>query len=180
MRRLTCDPGTEVTGGTVLSLLENMQADEVTPYLRKYGLMDIRADHWYPLQNMQNVLNDLQRDNLTPSFVAIGMTIAEVALMPPHLQNATLSQVLEAWDDHYQVNHRNGEIGHKIAEKVTDRHYALVLDGGVYPDDFEYGVVYGFAKRFLQPGTHFTVWYEEGVQRLDQGGSHTIIHISWE
>jgi hypothetical protein len=180
MRKLTCEPGTEVNGATVLSLIENMQSADIAPYLSKYKLENIQEDHWYPLENMQGLLNELHNRQMTPSFVAIGMSIAEVALMPPHLEHASLGELLENWNEHYQINHRYGNIGRKITEKIDEHHYKLTLDGGVYPDDFEYGVVYGFAKRFLPVGTKFTVWYEDGVKRLDQGGTQTVIHIIWE
>src|SRR5512138_2258877 len=107
MRKLTCQPGTEVTGATVLSLINNMQATEIAPYRSKYNLEVIQEDQWYPLENMQGLLNDLHNHDMTPSFVAIGMSIAEVALMPAHLERATLGELLENWDEHYQINHRN-------------------------------------------------------------------------
>jgi hypothetical protein len=52
----------------------------------------------------------------------------------------------------------------------------------VYPDDMSYGILYGYARRFLPPGTKFKVYYDPDVLPRDQGGSenYTIIHISWE
>jgi hypothetical protein len=47
------------------------------------------------------------------------------------------------------------------------------------PDDLEYGILYGFAKRFLA-GTQFTVWYDEDLPRMDQGGDQTVIHVKWK
>lgn len=163
-----------------MSLVDNLVADQIAPYLSTYHLINLREDQWYPLQNLLDLFNDLNKSHLVPSFVAIGMSIANVALMPDSLNQPTLPQVLEGWNEHYQVNHRNGYIGRKITQKLEEKHYLLTLDGGVYPDDLEYGVVYGFAKRFLPAETPFTVWYDEDVKRLDEGGTKTVIHVKWE
>jgi hypothetical protein len=126
-------------------------------------------------------LNTLhQNTNLIDNLVAIGISIADNALMPGELENFTFEQFIRFWDQHYQANFRNGDVGHKTTTKVGDEHYKIVLDQNILPDDLEYEVLYGFAKRFLPPHTHFTVWYDEDVPSRDQGGEQTIIHISWE
>ncbi|MBN2305528.1 MAG: hypothetical protein JXQ72_13680 [Anaerolineae bacterium] len=181
MRHLECDPNVEVRGETLLALIENINAENIAPYLRKHKLTHIQAGGWFPMRNFHNLLNDLVTEgNWGGNFVAIGMAIAETAYMPPELGQPSFVDMIEHWDDHYQSNHRNGDIGYKTAQKLADRHYELTLHGGLYPDDFEYGVLYGFAKRFLPPGTDFTVWYAEDVQRLDQGGEKTVIRVRWE
>ncbi len=180
MRKLTCEPGTEISGATLLSLVENLVADQIAPHLSKYQLVNIHPEGWYLLQNLLDLLNDLYSSRSVPSFVAIGMSIADVALMPDSLSQPTFEQMLEGWNNHYQINHRYGNIGRKIAQKIDEKHYTLTLDGGVYPDDLEYGVVYGFAKRFLPAGTRFTVQYDKDVKRLDQGGTKTVIDVQWE
>ena len=181
MRVLTCEPDTEIVGEDLRAIIDNLQSEEIAPYLRKYGLDNVQVDHWYPLSSFQALLNELnQSGNATPNMVAIGMSVAELGAMPPGLDHPNLDTMLEAWDEHYQMAHRYGDIGRKIAEKVEKNHYRLTLDHCVYPDDMEYGVLYGFAKRFLPHGAVFMVWYDKDVQRLDQGGSQTIIHVSWE
>lgn len=181
MRVLTCDPDTEINGEALQGLINNLQSDEIAPYLRKYGLDDVRPEGWYSLQDFQALLNELESSaNSSPNFVAIGMAVADVAPMPPGLDNPTLDMMLEGWDEHYQLSHRYGNIGHKIAEKIEAKHYRMVLDGCVYPDDLEYGVLYGFAKRFLPRALPFLVWYDKDVKRLDEGGRQTVIHVRWE
>ncbi|MBN1566042.1 MAG: hypothetical protein JXA10_19540 [Anaerolineae bacterium] len=179
MRTLTCEPTSEVRGDVLLSLLTNLRADNMKPYLKQFSLDDIHANEWYPTKNFLDMLNELSRNpNLTPNYVAIGLNVPETAYMPPELENASFADVLEGWDNHYQSNHRHADIGHKIAEKVHDQHYKITMQS-IYPDDMEYGVLYGFAKRFLPSGTQFTVWYDEDEPRMDQGGTQTVIHVSW-
>lgn len=181
MRILKCEPQVEVRGEVLLGLIHSLQSDDIAPYVQKYGLTNVKEGQWYRIELFLNLLNDLTADvNSIPNFVAIGLYAAENAYMPPELGQPTFEDMLIHWDDHYQGNHRNGNIGHKIAEKIDDTHYKMTVDHGIYPDDLEYGVLYGFAKRFLPRGTFFTVRYDENVQRLDEGGEKTVMHVQWK
>ncbi len=108
------------------------------------------------------------------------MSIAEAAIMPPEVKNASFEQIMEGWDANYQTNFRNGPVGHKIPVLVEPKHYKLILDHTIMSDDMEYGSLYGFAKRCLPRGTHFTVWYDETAPRRDQGGEQTVLHVRWD
>ena len=50
------------------------------------------------------------------------------------------------------------------------------------PDDMSYGLLYAYARRFLPPGTQFTVYYDPDIPARDYGGDReeTIIHIEWD
>ncbi len=179
MRKLTCDPEAEIRGSAAISLVDNLRAEEITPFLQQFGFEDVHADAWYSANTFLELLNELgQKENLSPNYVAIGMRAAETAYMPPELENSSLSEILLGWNEHYHANHRGADIGNKITSKVDDQHYQISMDS-IYPDDLEYGMLYGFARRFLPQGTHFTVWYDKDVRRMDEGGDRTIIHISW-
>jgi hypothetical protein len=181
MRTLSCEPGTEVSGASMRSFVESITADEYAPLVKKYGYENVDPDGWYPLSSFHDFLNELiQHPNGTPNLVSLGLSIAKVALTPPELKNPTFAQVVEGWDLHYQANFRKGPVGHKTTVKVDDRHYKIVLDRTAMPDDLEYGVLYGFAKRFLPSGSHFKVWYDDKVVRMDEGGEQTVIHVSWD
>lgn len=181
MRKLECEPGTEFSGAALLSIVENVMSAGYLPLIEKYDYDNITPDEWYPLEDFFDFLNELfQMPNQMFNLVAIGMTIAETALMPPELENPTFTEMVEGWDAHYQANFRNGDVGSKTTIKLDDQHYKVVLDGTKMPDDLEYGVLYGFARRFLPPGVNFTVWYDEDVQPMDKGGKQTVLHVSWE
>jgi hypothetical protein len=181
MRDLTCEPDTEVSGENIRAILDNLQAGEIAPFLDKYNLADVRAGNWYPLRDFLGLLDELRKNpNASPNFVAIGMGIAELGAMPPGMENASAVDILQGWNEHYQMAHRYVNIWHKTAERVSDKHYRVIMDNCVYPDDLEYGVLYGFMKRFLPQHTSFTVWYDKDVKRLDQGGTQTVLHVRWE
>lgn len=181
MRKIACEPGMEVAGASLLSFINSLMADELAPLVKKYGFQNIAADKWYSMQDYLDFLYELtQQPNLVSNLVSIGMSIAEYGHMPPGMEHPTFEQIVESWDEHYQANYRNGDAGHKHATKVGPNHYKIVLDKTVVPDNLEYGVLYGFAKRFLPPGTYFTVWFDEDVLRMDEGGEQTVLNVEWE
>lgn len=181
MRTLTCEPQIEVIGSNVLSLLENLQADEIRPYTIKHNLDKIELDQWYPLTNWLNLMNDLAEEtNLSSNLVAIGIKLAEKVNLPPHMKDATFHDILMSWDDIYHHQHRGGEIGHHHVEQVEDNYYVCTFTD-VYPDDFKYGLAYGFARRFLPKGTPFNIRYRDAFNRMDLGGAeNTIMEIKWD
>jgi hypothetical protein len=180
MRKLTCEPGTDVSGASLVSLIENVHRYDIAPLVEKYGFEEIDPDGWYPLSEFQNLLTDLvTHPNQAFNLVAIGMGIAQYALMPPGFENMPFEQWVKGWNDHYQTNFRNGPVGEKTAVRVGNQHYKVIHEGTTMPDDLEYGVLYGFAKRLLPRGTSFTVWYDENIPRMDDGGNQTVLHVKW-
>lgn len=181
MRKLTCPSTVETLGVNLMALTQNLQGEETQPVMEKYGLMNPLPDGWYPGQSLLDALNELtQRPNVMFNFVAIGMEIGRICPMPPELDNPDIGQVLTAWNDIYQGLHRNGNVGTIACEAVGARHYRLVMTD-IYPDDFSYGILHGFSKRFLPPKTAFKVFYDPEVKARDYGGNgRTIMHLTWE
>ncbi|HML21219.1 MAG TPA: hypothetical protein PKD09_06210 [Aggregatilinea sp.] len=180
MRRLTCDPKAEISGASLSSILENSQGGDMRALAAKFGLEDIRADAWYPLQKALEFWDELSNHpNLMSNLVATGLAIVDNALVPEGLAGASFEDWVKGWDAHYQANFRNADVGHKSAVKVSPGHYMIVLDGTVIPDDLEYGVLYGFARRLLPSSSEFTVWYDENETPMDEGGDRTILHVEW-
>jgi hypothetical protein len=179
MRILTCDPKLELLGLNLRAFIDNLQADEINPVLIKYGLTDVEPMKWYSAAQWLNALNDLQNDtNMTSNLVAIGMEIGRTSPVPPG-STPTLADVLTMWNDVlYQPLFRNGDPGSVSCEKVSDTHY-VSIHRHIWPDDFSYGITYGFARRFLPPKTGFRVFYDPDFPRMDDGGTSTRIHVDW-
>jgi hypothetical protein len=181
MRKFKVQPGTQVSGASILSTIKNLKSADMAPVVKKYGFEDVQSDQWYPLEDFHRCLHEVEQlPSASLNLVAIGMAAADYAHMPPELGVPTFPQMVEGWDEHYQANFRDGDVGHKTTVKVGPQHYKVVHENTMMPDDLEYGVMYGFAKRFLPPGTQFTVWYDEDIPRLDEGGDQTVIHVNWE
>lgn len=179
MPRPICPPQAEVIGQVMMSYIDNIQAEEIRPLLEKYGVVNIEPEAWYKLQPWLNVINELSKQpNFTSNMVAVGLKVAEYAVMPPEMKDVTLDMILMGWNEHFYVNHRNADLGHITTEKVADKHY-LMTHCHVYPDDLSYGLAYGFARIMLPKGTQFEVWYDKDYIRLDHGGDKTLLHVQW-
>jgi hypothetical protein len=161
--------------------VDNLQGSETEPVVKKYGLADFEVNGWYPASQFMAALNELTtQPNASSNMVAIGLAIGKIVPVPPGLENPTLEQILTHWNGMYQYIHRNGDVGTITCEKVTDKHFKTIHTD-LYPDDFSYGIVYSYARRFLPPGTSFKVYFDTDVKRRDDGGEGaTVIHVSWE
>lgn len=182
MPKRTCSPGTEVIGQAMLSYIDNIHADLIMPLLEKYKLKDIKPDHWYPLQPWLDLIWDdlAPRPDFETTMIAVGLKVVEYALTPPEMKNVTLGQMLEGWNHHFHANHRNGEVGQIVTEKINDQTYKTI-HRHIYPDGLNYGLAYGFARQMLPETAAFKVEYEDYNYRLDRGGADkTVIIISWE
>jgi hypothetical protein len=172
-------PDTEVRGQTMLAFIQYINHEEIKPFLQSHDLDHIVPDQWYPLQQFLDVLNDIsQYPGALFDFVSIGMKIIEVVEVPPDFAKLPYEQVALQHNTIYQRQHRGTDPGEYRVERVGDNHLKVTARVP-YPDDFVYGAIYGEARRFLPKGTHVTVAYDKSCARRAQGGSETILHVTW-
>jgi hypothetical protein len=182
MRKLICPPESQTLGVNLHAFADNLQGAETRPIMEKYGVVDTEPFGWYPTINLLNALNEIaENPNLVSNYVAIGMKIGEALPLPPEMENPTLGDVVMIWDDLYQGIHRNGDMGKIECIKHSDKHYETVHTVP-YPDDMSYGILYAYGRRFLPPGTPFTVFFDPNFPARDHGGTteETSIHVKWE
>ncbi len=178
-RYASFDSNVEVIGHNMLSFVQNVNASNVLPLLKKHGLAEIDPAEWYPLQRWLDVLSDLSSQAGSMfDLVAIGAAISKTAVMPPEVEKMPFEQFLYLVDQVYQMQHRGGNAGQVEIEKVADRHMKLKVRVP-YPDDLEYGTTYGFAHRFLPKDADVIVEYDPDLPRREEGGDYTVIHVMW-
>lgn len=179
MYQYTCDPECEIYGGLLTQLHTHINYDDVESIVKRQGLGAIDADKWYPLQRLFDVFNEVTKaSGAMLNFVSIGMAVAEHALLPPEMEDATQTNFWELWAGGYFYNHRNGNIG-KLDIEFPEPKHVRVTDSTLYPSDHIYGVIYGFTKRFNPAKAFFTVKYDETPIRKESGGGVTVFHIYW-
>ena len=179
MRQLNCDPRAETLGIHFLAFFQNLADYQTKPIMEKHGLTNVQRDEWFLTRKMLYALNELAEDpDFVSGLVAIGIEIGKKIIIGK--DNPTLHDALMGWNDSYHAVHRNADVGDKICEQVDSKHYKITLTD-LYPDDFNYGIMHGFAKRFLPPGTDYTVYYDPAVTPRDQGGQKecTVVHLKW-
>lgn len=171
----------EVLGQVLIALLQNLRQKDGVSFLQKYGIEDIDPEAWYPLQVYLDVFNDIMKFNpgeASANFVSSGMQVIDTAVFPPDFDSLPFVDIMRNFNAAYRLNNRGPEIGEMVAEFVDDKHVQIVSTIPM-PDDFNYGVLYAAARRFLPPGTSFTVYYDPEIRARDQGGDVTITHIRW-
>mgnify|MGYP000651318132 CR=1 FL=1 len=170
-------PDTEVIGQMVIDFEEAINSNNFLPILKKHGLENVKADEWYSGQAWLDVLNEVATEgrNLL-SLVSIGMKQIDNVEWPPEFETMSLQDVFQSLNPVYQSYYRGTDTGEINFEKVTDKHFKLILR--VFePDDLWYGNVYQLMKTFNKTGKHFTVSYDDERVRRDNGGENTIIHV---
>jgi hypothetical protein len=174
------DPNTELTGQTALAFIKNINHREIERILKKHGLDRIDPASWYLLQRVLDVLTDISTEiNSSSNFVSIGVAAAQLNLdrMPPELRSLPIDQWLQMYCEKvYQERHRNGNAGKLTLTKESPQRLRINMHSP-YPDDLMYGVLYSYTRAMRPIGKGFTLRYEDGVPRHDQGGDQTIIHI---
>lgn len=183
MRTFSAPADLELHGTICLAFINNLQSDRLVPILEKHGLDHIDPTAWYSANEFMQTLNDLVKvGDFSSSFTAIGMEVGRIVDMPLQTSNPTLEDALHAWDLAYKGSHRNhhDSIGSVEVEVVNKKHYKTIHTH-LYPDDFSYGIMYGFAKRFLPAGTEFSIYYDPNLPQRDHDlAPSTVIHIDWE
>jgi hypothetical protein len=181
MHTYVCEPGMEVSGQVLGAYVDNVQADIVGPIFNKHGMSNPDPDKWYPMQPVLDLLKELSESSgASTNLIAIGVKTAEYGVEPEDVIEAPLPVVLEHWQDHMNANMRKGDPGTIITQKVDDKFYKI-RHNNLFPDDFCYGLAYGFCRSRLPLGTNFKVWYEDYNNRIDNGDAEeTVICIEWE
>jgi len=163
-------PGVEVNGETVLSIVDGMGVftDRGYRILADHGIRDPKPGQWYELQSYLNAFKAIFE--LTGEFTLfnIGKMIPRNAQFPPGIE--TIEQALSLIDVAYHMNHRihgqpmfNPEtgtmlegIGHYTFTKTGDREGIFVCENP-YPSDFDRGIAESMANRFRPDDSEYVI-----------------------
>ena len=150
-------PDAEILGAVLLSFVQNVKADELMPFLKKYGLDEMDPNKWYPQQLILDFYKGMADNtiNMSENMVAIG--IKSVETVPQNPDAKTLEQAILTSNATNKVILRNvpEDEGFAIAESRPG--YLLVIDNTPYPADAMYGYFWGLARRYKTPGGGFRV-----------------------
>ena len=157
-------PNAEIRGGQILAIQQAL-GDVALPYFANAGLVDIHPDEWYSMTQYLKVIYDIvdHEPNVMYNLVDMGAKTIENAMLPPEIDS--LEKGLMAMQQGWKMNSRNGKDVIWAAQKIDDHTY-ICSNYSPFPKDQEYGVLYGFARRFAN-GRHITVSYENLADRHD-------------
>ncbi|MCD4686081.1 MAG: hypothetical protein K8S97_09115 [Anaerolineae bacterium] len=152
---MTASPDAQVMGESIHAFINGLSSD-AAEILAKYNLpQEVENGVWYSQKAYVDMMHEVEQKMFITDMVSMGMNIATFAPLPPQIDS--LESALAGLNPAYQMNHRKVAEGEGWGfEKVDERTY-VVTDRTPYPENFSYGVVYGFVKRFAPPGAGFLV-----------------------
>lgn len=169
-------PHVETNGTTIMSVVAGI-GDVAWPILAAHGLEKLEPDGWYPQQAWLDAFKEIARHPTNMSdLVSIGMQIPQNAIFPAGIDS--IEAALESIDVAYHLNHRGGEIGHYKAVRVNDHQMDMVCENP-YPCHFDYGIIYGMARRFCPTGMFAKVEHDDTAPCRQQGGEFCLYHVTW-
>ena len=171
------DPKVEVSGAAVQAIVTAM-GNRSLSVLAKHGLAELDPDGWYPQQAWLDAFAELAQGDFSTmlDLVSIGMRIPEVARWPTGVE--TIEDGLFSIDRAYQMAHRNGVIG-SYWVRIVSEHEAKLVCENPYPCHFDYGIIYGTARRFLPPGKGLTVIHDDHGRCRRNGDDSCTYYVSW-
>ena len=166
------EPGVEVLGQSLLSWIDGTQG-RIAPVFANHGITELDPDAWYPQQTILDVMREFSQMS---DMVRMGVCISENAPYPPNVEN--LQHALMLLDEGYRLNHRNNTMGEYHAEQVGERH--IVIEAKTpYPSDFDYGLIYGMATRYMPKGADLVISLDLNKPTRKRGDDSCTYNITW-
>ncbi len=166
------DPNAEVLGRNLKALVAGT-GNRILDALARHGITDIQDNRWYPQSAVLAALKELGE---TSNLVAVGTQVIEHTSFPPEVDS--VEKALMSIDVAYKMNHRNGEVGYYRAKAQGPRHIVMECKNP-YPCDFDYGLIYGVARRFLPRDGDLIVEHEANGTCRHKGADVCVYHVTW-
>ena len=143
--------------------------------LRKYGLFALRRNQWCSLQTNLNMLQEIQDHVGELSMTEMGRKTAELLYFPRAVN--TIHKAFLSLNHVYHTNHQGNAGSYEVV--VLSPYHIQVIAQTPYPCDFQYGLCWGIAQRFLPAKTAVQV---ERARPLcsQQGQTRCIYDVRWE
>lgn len=168
----------EVNGKTVLSVVHGMGTVKAIgmKYLREAGIPDVNPNGWYKQQLWLDTFRLISVKVGKSTLKAIGRSIPDHAVFPGHISD--IHSALQAIDNAYKLNHRNGDIGEYRYRKITE-HEAELCCINPFPSEFDEGLIETMAKRYARSGENPSVMLKINAETRRHGGHSCTFTITW-
>jgi hypothetical protein len=173
-------PEAEVSGSVLLSLFDNLKADEIRPILGNYVPCheEVDVNGWYPQQALLDICEAIAERKVhdIEALVAIGVKIVDSLPFTPEIQ--TVEQAVAFFSTLTKKTHRNIPDAESLL--VVETHpgrRVVVVNNTPYPFDSIFGALWAVAWRFVPAGVSYTVRHVENPNPDDFPG--TAFEITW-
>ncbi len=169
-------PDAELKGYSFLSLIQNINREQVEDIFKHFGYEEDQIDPegWYPVKDYCDILKTIEEELDSGSITGIGMAIMETASFPPEIES--IQDILGAFEAVYNHDHRNITPDEGWRAEFPQEKEALVRAINPYPLNLNYGLVWGCVRRYCPKGHGFVV---EVVEELEDNGQHDKFHVAW-
>ncbi|MEO1646646.1 MAG: hypothetical protein AAFR67_15760 [Chloroflexota bacterium] len=169
-------PDSRVLGAGVLSAVSALGKDMVKDISKKHGI-DLNHDYETIMQQVElDILRDLSEVGHF-NMVAAGIKIPETAPFPPDIND--VHSALASLNMAYQMNVQGENIGAYVYERLGERKAKMTCNNP-YPSDFDYGILYGLAKRFQDDSSNnITVTRDDTKVNRKSGGDTCEYIVEW-
>lgn len=175
------DPNTRVSGKFARAFLENLKSEEFYHILVFHQLASIDPEAWYPQTQVLECLKDIAygTEGGMMNLVAFGMKVIDTALQDQlSVEGMTIEEGLISFNDYYQMNHADGYAGDISVVVMGPKHVELV-SYTPYPDDAEFGMIYGLSRKVAPAGAHPIVKHLDNTECRKKGGQSCTYEITW-
>lgn len=168
-------PQAEVIGSALLAYEEAVHYREFQAILKRFDLVKIDAETWYPQQLTLDIQKTIkEQPGGSRSLISIGMKIIETAKFPPM---KSLEEALDAFASSYPLNFRYQSPQDVIsAHRLSDRHIR-VINSSPHSDEMIYGYIYAMIKRFAPLGRRPVVQFVD-LNKIDSDDD-TLYDVTW-
>lgn len=175
------DESTLVSGKFALAFLKNLKSDEFVHILVFHELVNIDPGEWYPQPQVLAALKDIAygTEGGMMNLVAFGMKVIDTALKEQlSVDGMTIEEGLISFNDYYQMNHAEGYAGDISVVVMGPKHVELI-SYTPYPDDAEFGMIYGLCRKLAPTGSHPIVKHVDSAECRKKGGDSCTYEITW-
>lgn len=172
------DPDAKVSGIGIQVILYACESQglDITDYLEQHGLTNIQPNDWLPFATILDLMHETRvRQGNFMGLIAIGNAVPQFIPLPPGIE--TFEDIILNINKTYGTVHQ-GDVGYYEVEQVAPRHLR-VKAYTPYPSDFEYGLMYGHARRSL-PHTADVLINRSFFPSRMRGDDHCVFDITWQ
>lgn len=166
---------TEILGQEMIAHLTAM-GREVRPIVAMHGADQLDPKAWYPQQTWLDILKAISQEARI-DLMALGHRVANSLEVPAGV--FSIQSMLDYIHHHYQSTHRSSEIIPHYEVEVLDQRTIKITDHTPYPDDLQYGFIYGLFNRLMPYGAQLRVRYDEQACRRSDGADQSVYVITW-
>jgi hypothetical protein len=146
--------------------------------LADLGVTKLEPDRWYSQRAYVQFFEILSERTGPSTLYLNGRKVAENVALPRDIDS--LEKLFRALNSIYQQGRRHCNPDEGWRYERIDEQSARMTIISPYPDEYERGVLEGFARKYKPPdAAHVRVEYEPSQPRADAGGDRTVFLVTW-